>query len=63
MGVIPDSSWQDRNEVLSALPKALSNDRMVQVRTPQIKQRSNLVSTIYQPLAELMFKYRPEAGE
>ncbi|GAB4017254.1 hypothetical protein GCM10028773_12880 [Spirosoma koreense] len=39
LGVIPDSSWQDRNEVLAALLKALPADRMVQVRTPQIKQR------------------------
>ena len=38
-GVIPDSSWQDRNQVLSALLTALPTDRMVQVRTPQIKQR------------------------
>ncbi|GAB3805976.1 hypothetical protein GCM10028819_40390 [Spirosoma humi] len=39
LGVVPDSSWQDRNQVLAALLKALPKDRMVQVRTPQIKQR------------------------
>lgn len=39
LGVVPDSSWRDRNEVLSALLAALPADRMVQVRTPQIKQR------------------------
>lgn len=39
LGVIPDSSWQDRNDVLKALLQALPSDRMVQVRTPQIKQR------------------------
>lgn len=38
-GVIPDSSWLDRNEVLKALLDALPKDRMVQVRTPQFKQR------------------------
>ena len=38
-GVIPDSSWKDRREVLKALLDALPKDRMVQVRTPQIKQR------------------------
>ncbi|WP_052731023.1 DUF4832 domain-containing protein [Spirosoma radiotolerans] len=39
LGVVPDSSWMDRNQVLAALLKALPKDRMVQVRTPQIKQR------------------------
>ncbi len=39
LSVVPDSSWQDRNQVLAALLKALPDDRMVQVRTPQIKQR------------------------
>ncbi|MVM34128.1 DUF4832 domain-containing protein [Spirosoma sp. HMF4905] len=39
LAVVPDSSWQDRNQVLAALLKALPADRMVQVRTPQIKQR------------------------
>ena len=38
-GVIKDSSWLDRNEVLKALLDALPKSRMVQVRTPQIKQR------------------------
>ncbi len=36
---VMDSSWRDRNEVLQALLDALPKDRMVQVRTPQIKQR------------------------
>ena len=39
LGYVPDSSWQDRNEVLKALLNALPKDRMVQVRTPQLKQR------------------------
>ncbi len=36
---IMDSSWRDRNEVLQALLNAVPKDRMVDVRTPQIKQR------------------------
>src|SRR5690606_36389553 len=36
---IADSSWNDRNEMLKALLDALPKDRMVQVRTPQFKQR------------------------
>ena len=36
-GRIMDSSWRDRNDVLHALLEALPGDRMVQVRTPQIK--------------------------
>ncbi len=39
LGYVADSSWRDRNEVLKALLDALPEDRMVQVRTPQIKQR------------------------
>jgi hypothetical protein len=38
-GRVMDSSWRDRNEVLHALLQALPADRMVQVRTPQIKQK------------------------
>ncbi len=38
-GRIMDESWKDRNEVLNALLEALPKDRMVQVRTPQIKQK------------------------
>jgi hypothetical protein len=38
-GRIMDSSWNDRNEVLHALLGALPDDRMIQVRTPQIKQK------------------------
>jgi hypothetical protein len=38
-GKISDSSWQHRNEFLKALLDALPKDRMVQVRTPQIKQK------------------------
>lgn len=39
LGVIQDSSWLHRNEFLKALLAALPTDRMIQVRTPQIKQR------------------------
>lgn len=39
LGVIADSSWRHRNKMLTALLTALPKDRMVQVRTPQIKQR------------------------
>jgi hypothetical protein len=38
-GHLFDSSWNDRNEVLHALLEALPADRMIQVRTPQIKQK------------------------
>lgn len=38
-GHLFDSSWNDRNQVLHALLEALPTDRMVQVRTPQIKQK------------------------
>lgn len=38
-GKIPDSSWLDRNRLLHYLLDAMPKDRMVQVRTPQIKQR------------------------
>lgn len=34
-----DSNWTDKIEVLKALLEALPADRMVQVRTPQMKQR------------------------
>jgi Domain of unknown function (DUF4832)/Domain of unknown function (DUF4874) len=36
---VMDSSWNDRNEVLKALLDAVPKDRMIDVRTPQIKQR------------------------
>jgi hypothetical protein len=39
-GRIMDSSWIDRNDVLNALLAALPADRMIQVRTPQIKQKA-----------------------
>ena len=39
-GRIMDSSWRDRNEVLDALLDALPADRMIQVRTPQMKQKA-----------------------
>jgi hypothetical protein len=39
LGIIPDSSWQQRNRLLKALLDALPQNRMVQVRTPQIKQK------------------------
>lgn len=38
-GVISDSSWRMRNAFLKALLDAIPKNRMVQVRTPQIKQR------------------------
>ncbi len=38
-GIATDSNWQQRNKVLKKLLWALPPDRMVQVRTPQIKQR------------------------
>ncbi|MGE5108603.1 MAG: DUF4832 domain-containing protein, partial [Sphingobacteriales bacterium] len=39
VGKILDSSWLHRNELLKALLNVLPNGRMVQVRTPQIKQK------------------------
>jgi hypothetical protein len=39
VGAIEDSSWLLRNELLKHLLDALPKDRMVQVRTPQIKQK------------------------
>ena len=38
-GKILDNNWTDRNELLKALLDALPKDRMVQVRTPQMKQK------------------------
>jgi hypothetical protein len=38
-GHLFDSSWNDRNQVLHAELEALPADRMIQVRTPQIKQK------------------------
>lgn len=38
-GRVPDSSWGHRNKLLNYLLDAMPKDRMVQVRTPQIKQR------------------------
>ena len=46
-----DSSWHDRNDVLKALLDALPKDRMVQVRTPQIKQKF-----VYGPGADVSSK-------
>ncbi|CAN5226024.1 hypothetical protein BH11BAC5_BH11BAC5_18050 [soil metagenome] len=39
IGKVLDSSWLHRNELLQALLDALPENRMVQVRTPQIKQK------------------------
>ena len=50
-GVIKDSSWVHRNQFLKALLDAMPADRMVQVRTPQIKQRF-----VYGPRALLTSK-------
>ncbi len=47
-GRIMDSCWRDRSEVLHALLQALPPDRMVQVRTPQIKQKY-----VYGPHADI----------
>ncbi len=47
VGKILDSNWLQRNEFLKALLDALPASRMVQVRTPQIKQK---------------FVYGPSAG-
>ncbi|WP_169435036.1 DUF4832 domain-containing protein [Neolewinella persica] len=38
-GQLFDADWQNRNEVLSALLSAVPEERMVQVRYPQAKQR------------------------
>lgn len=38
-GIVSDSNWADRNEVLKALLDATPKNRMVQVRTPKMKQR------------------------
>lgn len=38
-GKLIDKNWMDKNEVLKALLDALPADRMIQVRTPQMKQR------------------------
>ena len=39
VGRILDSNWLQRNEVLKALLEALPANRMIMVRTPQIKQK------------------------
>ena len=38
-GQLFDNNWSDKNEVLKALLDALPQSRMIQVRTPQMKQR------------------------
>lgn len=38
-GKLIDENWQDKFEVLKALLDALPKNRMIQVRTPQMKQR------------------------
>ncbi|MEP6682246.1 MAG: DUF4832 domain-containing protein [Parafilimonas sp.] len=38
-GKLNDKNWSDKNEVLKALLDALPQSRMIQVRTPQMKQR------------------------
>ena len=38
-GKLTNKNWQDKNEVLKALLDALPQSRMIQVRTPQMKQR------------------------
>jgi hypothetical protein len=39
-GKLVDKNWSDKNEVLKALLNALPQSRMIQVRTPQMKQRA-----------------------
>jgi len=39
-GKMLDENWADKTEVLKALLDALPADRMIQVRTPQMKQRA-----------------------
>ncbi|HRH47955.1 MAG TPA: DUF4832 domain-containing protein [Panacibacter sp.] len=39
IGKFTDENWADKNEVLKALLDAVPADRMIQVRTPQLKQR------------------------
>lgn len=39
IGKFTDKNWADKNEVLKALLDAVPADRMIQVRTPQLKQR------------------------
>lgn len=38
-GQLTDKNWSDKNEVLKTLLGALPQSRMIQVRTPQMKQR------------------------
>ncbi|MEM9886074.1 MAG: DUF4832 domain-containing protein [Bacteroidota bacterium] len=38
-GKLLNDNWDDRNEVLAALLDAIPDDRMIQVRYPQMKQR------------------------
>ena len=38
-GKLTDKNWSDKNEILKALLDALPQSRMIQVRTPQMKQR------------------------
>lgn len=37
--IITNANWQDRNDILNALINAVPEERMVQVRYPQLKQR------------------------
>lgn len=39
VGKMTDTGWEKRNEMLKRLLDALPKDRMIQVRTPQIKQK------------------------
>lgn len=47
-GKINDENWKDRNDILKALLDALPKERMIQVRTPQIKQKF-----VYGPQADV----------
>ena len=37
--ILTDTNWQDRNDILEELLKSVPENRMVQVRYPQLKQR------------------------
>lgn len=64
-GKIMDSNWHDRNDILKALLDALPKNRMIQVRTPQMKQKfvyGPSASTSSKPLSdEKAYKQTDEA--
>lgn len=50
-GKLLDQNWQDRIDVLKAMLAAVPKDRMVQVRTPQFKERFvyGIQASVYSP--------------